>query len=177
MSEVMTARDPEIQQLLDKQAIRDAIMRYCRGVDRCDPELISSAYYPDAIDEHGHRTFTGDAVGQGIADWVRPFLRCMHHVTNQTIQIDGDAAGCESYYAVWQLEEHEGEERVLQALGRYVDRFERRDGEWKIAHRIVVGEIVRYLPPESFPVDAITDRGRRDHTDPSYAVLGDRPAR
>ena len=42
-------REQELQQLLDKTAIREATMRYCRGVDRFDADRISSAYHPDAL--------------------------------------------------------------------------------------------------------------------------------
>ena len=42
-----------LQHLLDRQEIYDCLVRYCRGVDRLDSELILSAYHPDAIDDHG----------------------------------------------------------------------------------------------------------------------------
>jgi ketosteroid isomerase-like protein len=172
MTDTATARRSDLQDLLDKQAIREVIMRYCRGVDRCDAALISSAYHPDAIDFHGNRDFTGATVGQGLVDGLLATAkRSMHHVTNQVISLHGDVAGCESYYAAFRVEDHDGEERVLQALVRYVDRLERRDREWRIAHRVVVNEVVRYLPPESFPVNSRTDLATRDATDPSYAVL------
>jgi ketosteroid isomerase-like protein len=167
----MTARDPAIQELLDKQAIREVIMRYCRGVDRSDAPLINSAYHPDAVGDYGTRQFAGETAGEAISAWVRSATHLMHHVTNQVIHVEGDRAGCESYYAVWRIEQLDDGERVLQALGRYVDRFERRDGEWRISHRVVINEVVRYLPPESYPVDAHTDLGRSDRSDPSYAVL------
>jgi ketosteroid isomerase-like protein len=172
MADTATTRRSELQELLDKHAIREVIMRYCRGVDRCDAALISSAYHSDAIDLHGSRNFTGATVGRGLVDGLEATAkRSMHHVTNQVIHVNGDIAGCESYYAAFRVEDHDGEERVLQALGRYVDRLERRDGEWRIAHRVVVNEIVRYLPPESFPVNARTDLASRDGSDPSYAAL------
>jgi hypothetical protein len=174
MTQLTTKRDPEIQQLLDKQAIREAMVRYCRGVDRCDAALISSAYHPDAIDHHSSKTFTGETVGEGIAEWVRTSAKCsMHHVTNQVIEIDGDVAGSETYYAVWQIDAGEGGERTLQALGRYIDRFERRNGEWKIADRLVITDMVRFLPAGGeFPPDRASGLGRRDHTDPSYGLFG-----
>jgi ketosteroid isomerase-like protein len=169
----ITERDPEVQQLLDKQAVREVLVRYCRGVDRCDAALISSTYHPDAVDQHSGRNFTGETVGEGIAEWVRSSSTCsMHHVTNQMIELDGDLAASETYYAVWQREIHDGEPRTLQAIGRYLDRLERRDGEWKIAHRLVITELVRYLPPQDFPMPLNSDFGRRDHTDPSYELLG-----
>jgi SnoaL-like domain len=36
----------EVRELLDKQAIHEALMHYCRGIDRCDEDLIRSAYHP-----------------------------------------------------------------------------------------------------------------------------------
>ena len=48
---------PELQNLLDRQAILDCLNRYNRGVDRCDEELLLSAYHEDATECHG--TFTG----------------------------------------------------------------------------------------------------------------------
>ena len=47
------------EQLSDLQCIRDAALRYCRGVDRLDVELMKSAYWEGATDDHG--VFVGDA--------------------------------------------------------------------------------------------------------------------
>ena len=41
----------KVQILLDERDIREVLLRYCRGVDRCDAELISSCYHADAVDE------------------------------------------------------------------------------------------------------------------------------
>lgn len=45
--------DPVLRALLDQSEIRDVHLRYCRGVDRCDWDLVRSCYYAEAIDEHG----------------------------------------------------------------------------------------------------------------------------
>jgi len=124
-----------------REEIRDLLARYCRGVDRMDADLIASAYHPDAIDEHGITQFTGETVGAGIVALMQSARFSMHHVTNQLIQLhDDDHAGCETYYVVWQTIPDEGGEQLLHVLGRYVDRLERRDGEWRIAHRASRGD-------------------------------------
>ena len=54
-------RDPELQTLLDRQAIHDVLMRYSRGLDRHDRKVLESVYWPDAVDDH--ITYRGDAKG------------------------------------------------------------------------------------------------------------------
>ena len=50
------ATDParDLQFLLDRQSILDCIYRYSRGLDRHDVDILSDAYHPDAVDNHGN---------------------------------------------------------------------------------------------------------------------------
>ncbi len=160
-----------VLELLDKQAIREAVLRFCRGVDRCDPDLLASAYHHDAVDEHGGKTFAGDEIGPGIVGLVRSSRLCIHQVTNQLIELHGpDRAASETYFAIWQVLEHNGGERFHQGLGRYIDRFECRNDSWKIAHRLVIVDLNRVVAIDEVP-SSIPGRGRRDRGDPSYAAL------
>jgi len=84
--------------LLDKQEIHEVLMRYCRGIDRCDAELLHSVYHPDATDDHG--LFKGRA-----ADFIPWALKALvrddgtsHYIANELIEVDGDVAHCESYF-------------------------------------------------------------------------------
>ncbi|MGF7237173.1 MAG: nuclear transport factor 2 family protein [Frankia sp.] len=173
MTDIVGSEQTAIQHLLDRQAIREATMRYCRGVDRADPDLISSGYHPDAVDEHGEHRYTGETVGRGIADLVRSARVSMNHVTNQLVTLHGNgAAGGETYYTVWRTIEIEGEERVLLALKRYIDCFACRAGEWKIAHRLVIVDLTQLLPAGSAMPPSRPGLGFRDRNDPSYAALG-----
>ena len=52
------ARDPELQALLDRQAIADVLNAYCRAIDRADLDLLAAAYHSDATEDHGG-TFKG----------------------------------------------------------------------------------------------------------------------
>ncbi len=159
-----------MQELLDKLAIQEVVLRYCRGVDRLDAELLASAYHPDAVDEHGRSTFEGEAIAPGILGLVRSSKISLHQVTNQSVTLDGDRAAAETYFTAWQTVEQDGEDRLLQALGRYVDRFERRDGTWRISYRKVIVEATRILPTDGTML-ATEGPGRRDRDDPSYSVL------
>jgi SnoaL-like domain len=176
MPDVSSERDPEVQELLDKQAIRELMIRYCRGLDRMDAELISSVYHPDAHDDHGGRTFSGADIGKSILDWTRELNVEMgsHHITNETIRVDGDTAACESYYSGFMLECHDDGQRTIQMVGRYLDRLERRNGEWKISERVIVAEMFRYLPSGTESSAPHWHLEARQDPDPSYALLAGR---
>src|ERR1700758_1986831 len=92
------SRDPEVQALLDRQAIQQVLTLYCRGADRADIGLIAQAYHPDATEDHGG-VFNGPAsayVEQLAA--ILPRAGLMNHLTtNVNIELDGDAAHVESY--------------------------------------------------------------------------------
>jgi ketosteroid isomerase-like protein len=163
---------PTAETLLDREAIREAMARYCRGVDRLDADLIRSAYHPDAFDDHG--PFKGSR--DEFVAWVVPFLRreyvsTSHHLTTQSIEVQGDVAYAETYAVVVQEKQVGPEVLQLVANSRYVDRFERRDGDWRIAHRIVVTDSARTdtIAPwqGTSPISSMT-RGTRAPTDPVY---------
>jgi hypothetical protein len=91
-----SVNDP-VQTLVDKQSIYDVVVRYCRGVDRCDEELIRPVYHDGSFDNHGYWRGSG-------ADFA-PFVtnRLMtadsattHSITNALIEVDGDTATSES---------------------------------------------------------------------------------
>lgn len=125
------------QALLDREAIRDCLYRYCRGIDRCDEAALRSAYWPDATDCHG--AWKGSATGfidQALTK-LRQGGRRVHQISNILIELAGDVAAVESsFIALQSTATQPGRETFL--CGRYVDRFERRQGEWRVADRTVV---------------------------------------
>jgi 3-phenylpropionate/cinnamic acid dioxygenase small subunit len=168
--------DP-IRVLLDHQEISDCLLRYARGVDRVDEDLIRSAFFPDAVDFHA--ASSAGSVDDFLAAWLprQPGRhRAQHYTTNQSIDLDGDEAHVETYWlcVLKQLDADEGD----LVGGRYLDRFERRDGEWRIAKRVVVHEWHSHLDfapmRQSSGVEHWT---RRDRSDLSYTrPLADPPA-
>jgi ketosteroid isomerase-like protein len=165
-------RDDAVEELLDKEAIREAVLRYCRGVDRGDEEMLASAYHTDAVDYHGATPFEGAAIAPGILGLVSKSRVSLHQILNQFVQLQGpDVAAAETYFTAWQSLEYQGTERMLCALGRYVDRFQKRAGEWRIAHRVVIVEHTQLLPSEGVFPASRPGLGRRDRNDPSYEAL------
>ena len=155
----------------DRQEIVDCLLRYTRGVDRHDKALMMSAYHPDAWDEHG--VAEGDP--EQFCSWALGWhgehqTKHQHIITNHTIDLAGDVAHGETYYTFWG-ENREGPPQI--SFGRYIDRFEKRDGRWAIAHRVCVNELSANLEPMAIPEEWAerifsTGPSRRDKMDVSY---------
>ena len=147
--------------------IPQLLYRYCRGVDRGSAELIKSVYHPGAQDEHGGFSGAGTDFAEMIVERMDVLtLPSQHHITNILIQLDGDKAAVESYY----LALHAGLEGVIPVGGRYLDRFERRNGEWRIAHRrVVIDWSHEPMITPAWSRQAEFPAGRRRAEDPSFA--------
>lgn len=161
----------DVRYLKDRSEILDCIARHARGCDRHDVDLITAAYHPDAVDEHGSATNVGPEYGEW-ANKVHAETSKVHthNITTHSCEIDGDTAHAESYVLVV-LVGRDG--KTAQFIsGRYLDRLERRDGEWRIAIRRSTVEAMflgdaRVLA-SSFFVEKGYLVGTRDRTDLSY---------
>ena len=161
-----------LQRLLDRQAIADVVLRYCRGIDRLDLELVRDCYHPDATDDHGPFTGTPDEYVAWVGGVLDRYTGTMHVVANQLVEVDGDHARAESYGVAYHWGDPADDPLRNFTTGfRYVDRFERRDGEWRIARRVAVREWTRVVPAEQqlvVPPERDGRRGQRDRTDAVY---------
>ena len=139
-----------LQRMADRADILDCLSRYARGVDRGDWALVRSTYHSDAIDQHGE--YRGDV--DGLIGWLEQRFagvdNSMHFLGNCLIDFAStDFAFVECYFGSSRLREPSDSERAertgtdmmcRQAWGRYLDHFERRGGEWRVANRVVVVE-------------------------------------
>jgi hypothetical protein len=162
--------------LAAKDEIRDVLYRYCRGVDRCDYALIRSCYHPDASDDHGEYVGGVDGFIAHCEANLHRFERTMHFLGNILIEVDLDAGRARSEaYAVAHHHlraSREKPERDFDAYLRYVDDFEQRDGEWRIAARVCAFEWTRMDPVAECPYafGETFHRGRRDGGDVVFAA-------
>ena len=169
-----------------KLAITEVLYRYCRALDRMDRDLADTIWHPGGTADYGP-TFQGPAAGLLDAMWAghAKLLGHSHQVTNVLIEVDGDRAASEAYVTgtLWDLTET-GALSQLVAVGRYLDRWSRRDGRWAIDHRQFIYDAV-FTPAPADPTaptasvfaqlaarrDPRQTAGRRDPGDPSYQLL------
>jgi hypothetical protein len=168
-----------LQALLDRLAIEDCLARYCHAIDRCDAELLRSVYWPGAIDDHVF--WRGEA--EAFVEYCMPILKSrdqtMHSLSNILIRIEGSEARVQSYFQAYErAHRKDGTPNDITMFGRYLDRMEKRGGEWRIAARKVVLDWWRIWDDSADWQRGLFGKqvevGRRGAADPSAALFGDR---
>lgn len=166
-----------VTELADRQAIRDVLMTYSRGIDRLDRELLLSVYHKDAIDDHG--VFVGSPAE--FADWAIAMHTATHQshqhcIFNFTCDLDGDVAHTETYYMFVGM--NRSGTPLAMSGGRYIDRLEKRNGRWAIAARVCVRD---WAPldeiPESMDPSAMTVVKNLDEQTRELMRTGCQPSR
>ena len=161
--------DEKLQYLLDRLAIQDVVNRYARGLDRHDDDVLRSAFHEDAVDNHG--PWVGGR--EAFVAWANGPCHGhtnahLHQITTHNCEIDGDVAHTESY-CQW-VHRLKDEETVWVGGGRYVDRLEKRDDEWRIVVRRLVLDFFYETKGTVFgtPTQLEYAKGTWDRSDISY---------
>jgi hypothetical protein len=160
-----------IDDLLAEAQIKDLHINFCRANDRRDEELMRSCFHPDAVIEL-HEKLTVDAfcaLGRSV---LSRFTGTWHSTSNQIVEVDGDMAWGEHYTTSSHriAADAEGPERDFIAFGRYIDRAEKRNGEWRFARRTMILDYTRTDSVSPSAPAFGTQRGARDRSDLSYAL-------
>lgn len=166
----------------DRLAIHDALHRYARGVDRCNWDLVRSSYHADAYDDHGMYKGGLDGFIDYLSGRHQTVDMSLHFLTNTFIEWVGqDAALVETYFISRKLQkpgsdagsgqmrtDAEIDGKILEGeiLGRYVDHFTRREGEWRVLERVVVYESMRSTLVPDVALASEYTPARRDGDDP-----------
>ena len=165
--------EQRMARVVDQEEIRQVIYQYCRGIDRRQFDIVRRCYHDDGTDDHGN--YRGGV--DGFIDYATKELAIWetttHFIGNVLIEPVGDQARAESYAVATHRLAARGDRpaRDFVAAVRYVDDFERRDGEWRIATRVCLVEWTRTDPveakgwtrPDSYP------QPRPDRQDPVFA--------
>lgn len=193
----LTAGDAqELLQLLDKQKISEAIFRYAHALDRCDPDMFRSVFWEDGCYEGG----PGEGPVHAIADTMmyelapRRFAKSQHLMGNILINLQGAQATSETY-ALGYHQTNPTAESAEQMLGRemhsrlggdpsvpydlviglrYLDRWQKRDREWRIASRKLVidwSTVQRSSEADGGLMDRLSYFGTRGSADAAWGVL------
>ncbi|MDE2404865.1 MAG: nuclear transport factor 2 family protein [Sphingomonadales bacterium] len=164
----MTADPAALDAALAREAIRVLLSAYCRGVDRGDAGLLASLFWDDAEVVSG--VVNGDAASfaRDIVAHVTAALEVsFHSIANEWIEVRGDHAVGEHYVIA---HSRAGGEDMMTG-GRYLDRYERRGGAWKIASRVFVCDWTSThattFDPTGF-YEGLTTRGCFGSKDPVY---------
>jgi hypothetical protein len=160
----------DVQELIDREQIRDVIHRLCRGMDRVDEHLMRSSYHPGALDRHGAldgpaETFVDNLLAHNM------YTAMWHGVSNILIDFQGgNLAQAETYVTAhcYQRAGSQPHGDVIVYVGRYRDRFERQNGEWRIAERVVILDWSEQRPISEAENARTFIVGRRDSSDPTY---------
>ena len=126
-----------VQALLDREAIRDVLVRYATAIDRRDGALLRAVYHANATQLWGAHESPVDAFVPGAMRLLERYARTTHQIANERIAIDGDRARSECMCtATHRFADDPDRELVMQL--RYLDDFERREGVWRITRRVAV---------------------------------------
>lgn len=164
--------DPTLDDLVARQAIRDQLSRYCRGLDRMDKEMAYAVWHDDGTANYVDMY---EGTGRGFVDWVwkqhEPMQCHSHQITNVLTEVEGDTARSEAYItvALWLAADAEGRRVEMVSRGRYLDCWSRRDGRWAIDHRthlVDTHTVHRLAADEHGP-----SQSSRDASDPSFELF------
>ena len=126
--------------VLAEREITRVLYRYAQGVDRRIFDQIAACYWPDGSDSR-----VEGSIDDYVA-WLRAVLpnvaTSTHQYTNVLIDVDlaSGTATSEAYClnaSVFADPAAQGAARLTTVL-RYLDEWQRRDGEWRIFARVVV---------------------------------------
>lgn len=163
----------KLREQVDRSEIHRTMLRYARGLDRLDNQLARSCYWDDAIEDHSQFVGTPDDFIKYADTTTLSFEAVQHAILNHMCDLQGHDAYCETYYQFTGVTPGDGPNFV--STGRYVDHFQKRDGDWRIANRVTIVESQMDVPksallgriPPAYTADEPC-QARRDRRDVSY---------
>jgi hypothetical protein len=138
-----------LNELADREAIRDCLARFSRAIDRVDFGRSQDLYWSGGTDDHGG-FFLGPFEDYfTLAEEVLGKLDVTQHILgNCLIEIRGSTASTETYVVAYHGLTENG--RTLNYVGgaRYLDKFEKRQDEWRIINRVLVIDWMKNIPDD-----------------------------
>lgn len=153
-----------------RQQIHDCLLSYTRGIDRLDGALVAAGFHPGAmLHDYGAEPMTIEQFAEHAPGSLqRKFLATQHRVSNVAIELRGDHAVVETYVLAFHVDEVDGSRRLHTFNGRYIDRFEERDGAWKIVKRQLRNDWTQIEPISEPMSGSYVPSGRGGSPDPLW---------
>ena len=130
----MTTLEARIQEIEDREAIRELTAMYCKCAVQADVDAIVDLFTPDGIMESGDTHVAGHEKLRAMYDEAMGDLRPLPCVHNHIIEVEGDRAR-----GTCTLELRGVADGTSQiGAGHYEDEFQRLDGGWKFSHRNLI---------------------------------------
>lgn len=158
-----------------EREITEALLSYCRGIDRLDPDALLAAFHPGAeLRDYGPEPMTVEAFTEyALPALQRRFTATQHRISNTAIDLDDEGAGAlvETYVLAFHATGDDdtgddGPAKLHTFNGRYIDRFERRDDRWLIARRTLRVDWTRVETIDEPMTGAWIASGRAGSSDP-----------
>ena len=158
----------KLDDLVARMEIEKLLCDYMRGQDRLDAALHRSVFWDDATLDYGFYQGGPDGFVEYAQGALTPHTANHHMIGQMDIDIEGDVAFGEIYYQAWHcIADEEGNKTDFVCGGRYVDRYEKRFGVWKFAHRTELFDWARTDPASDlfFEMQPQAIRGARGADD------------
>jgi len=169
--------------LEDREAIRDVIGAYAHAIDRRRWDMMPQLFHADATFGFGPvqgnwEEFVGQA--QAIID---PCLATQHQLGQIQFGFEDDTCHTETYftamhtipagYPVPDVFPDKGKVYSAVIAGRYVDRFEQRSEQWRIAQRTGLYDWREFREVEGVELSELPEgmAGFHDDRDPSTPAV------
>ena len=141
--------DEALQRRLDIEEIRDVRRRWAYGRDLCEWDLLRSVFHPDATVHVSW--FKGPAMdfvqrSSELGKQIRPEEHSKHWFGNMRTEVQGNRAIQETDVQVLIRAYIDGVLFDNTSWARFYDRFEKRDGAWKILQMTCIYEKDRLDP-------------------------------
>jgi hypothetical protein len=134
-----------VRRLIDEADVAKVILRYAKGIDSRDFDLVWSCFAPDAYCKGSSFEGPLDQYLPNLLKGVEGFGRTMHFMGNQLREVDGDTAHTETYAIAHHFADAKGEVEALIMGVRYFDDLVRGvDGRWVIKRREAFADWRRY---------------------------------
>lgn len=164
-----------VRRVAARQDIAEVLARYCRGIDRCDPDELDRVFAEDARIDYGYGAQDKAGTISGLMAALGGMRLTQHRIGNTIIELDGARAHAETQCVALHILGPEGSQTEMTVGGRYLDTLERREVGWQIVERLYVMDWNRQGPATlqvaGGMYDRLLRRGGRKPDDPLYGWL------